>query len=219
MTRRERIESYHSFSFGDHYDSANVRWGPLVAVNEERVAAGGGFGTHPHRGVDIITWVLSGRLEHVDEIGGASELEAGEAALLHAGAGANHAERAAGTRRGVTFVQMWLTCPQAGRPSYERARIGQAKLAPVAGPPPAPLGLHTDGARLYLASLRAGDEVSAPVNPLGYLHVLSGEAVLGDGERLGAGDSARLSGSPAPVRATAPAQLLVWELPQAEPPD
>lgn len=108
------IESRYAFSFGDHYDSRNIHFGPLLAVNEERLEPGAGFAPHRHRDTEIVTWVLEGALEHRDSEGNQGVLRPGTAQVMSAGAGVEHTERNAGPTP-VRFVQTWLQ-PDAWEP-------------------------------------------------------------------------------------------------------
>lgn len=215
-TRSGGIESYHSFSFGAHYDAANVAWGPLVAVNDEQLDAGAGFPMHQHRDVEIVTWVVSGRVEHGDSLGGRHVLEPGGVGLLHAGTGVRHQERSAGDE-GARFVQMWLAAPAGGRPYYRTTRVETGvPSAAVAGRPPAPVRLAIPGASLRLLSPHPDREVTVPAGPLGYLHCLTGEAEFATGTRrvqLHPGDALRLARTGGLLRGVSGASLLHWLLP------
>src|SRR5436305_14479837 len=112
-TRLSWLDSRHSFSYGPHYDPANVRFGLLVASNHDTVAAGAGFDPHPHRDMEIVSWVLAGRLEHADDRGHRGVVRPGRAQLTSAGSGIVHSERAYGGGP-VEFVQMWVLPAELG---------------------------------------------------------------------------------------------------------
>lgn len=193
----EGIETRHAFSFGRHYDPGNLRFGPLVACNEEWLAPGAGFAEHTHREVEIVTWVVEGELEHRDSAGHTAVVPAGRAQWLSAGAGVRHTERNAGTERPCRFVQMWLDPVRHGG----EAEYGTTREHLVRPPrrPGCALRVATTGMRL-------------PSAPSCYLHVVRGEVLLG-GERLGPGDAARISGGPPPTaEVPGAAEYLLWEL-------
>ncbi|WP_049578462.1 pirin family protein [Streptomyces sp. SBT349] len=208
------IDTRHVFSFGDFYDPDNARFGPLTACNEERLAPGAGFAPHPHRDVEIVSWVVEGELTHEDAAGRATVLAPGDVQRLTAGSGTTHAERNAGPAP-LRFVQMWLIPDLVGgAPEYEVVR-GIADGTPYALP-------RTD-AVLHVRRLGEDERTAVPAAPLAHVQVVRG-AVLLDGEGGGAdpggatllstGDSARLrdAGERAVRAEGGPAELLVWEL-------
>lgn len=194
------VVTRHAFSFGGHHDPDRLRHGPLLACNEEWLAPGAGFAAHPHRGTEIVTWVVEGALEHRDDAGHHAVVPAGGGQWLSAGAGVRHTEANASGDLPCRFVQMWLEPSEhGGPPAY-----GTFGASPVRPP------------RLPGASLTAGAGTPAvPDSPYGYLHVLSGAVRLG-GHRLGPGDAARLTG--AHGLAAGPAdpgtRYLLWALPE-----
>ncbi|MER6411801.1 pirin family protein [Streptomyces humidus] len=198
------IESWHAFSFGPHYDPGNLRFGPLLACNEERLAPGAGFDEHPHSHTEIVTWVVEGELTHRDSAGHETRVRPGDVQRLSSAGGVRHVERNdAGTP--LTFVQMWLA-PSApgGEPSYEIVR-GIADSTPYAVP--------QAGAMLHVRRLDAGERTAVPDAPLVYVHVVRGEVRL-DGEVLGPGDAARVTDAKdlEAEGTTAAAEVLLWEL-------
>lgn len=200
------IETLHAFSFGPHYDPDNLRFGGLIACNEERLAAGAGFDEHPHRDTEIVTWVVEGELTHEDSTGRATTVRPGDVQRLSAGSGVRHVERNAAARP-LRFVQMWLL-PAAdafgGEAEYDVVR-GIADGMPYAVP--------RAGALLHVRRLAAGEPTAVPNAPRVYAHVVRGAVGLG-GERLGAGDSARvLDADDLVAEAIEDAELLLWELP------
>ncbi|MBO0656834.1 pirin family protein [Streptomyces triculaminicus] len=202
------IETWHAFSFSGFYDPDNVRFGPLAACNEERLAGGAGFPEHPHRDVEIVTWVVEGELAHEDSTGHVETVRPGDVQRLSAGSGVRHSERNAGSAP-LRFVQMWLT-PSEGdeEPSYEVVR-GIADGTPYA--------LTRAEAVLHVRRLRAGERTALPDAPWLYVHVVRGAVRLG-GEVLREGDAARVLDAEdlTAEAAGCAAELLAWEM-HAEP--
>ncbi|MBA0049989.1 pirin family protein [Streptomyces sp. AJS327] len=201
------IDSRHAFSFSGFYDPDNVRFGPLVACNEERLEPGSGFDFHPHRDIEIVTWVVEGELEHRDSTGQATVVRPGDVQRLGAGSGVRHREWNAGPEP-LRFVQMWLFPGEFGAdPDYEVVR-GIADSTPFA--------LPRSEAVLHVRRLRDGERAAVPDAAWVYVHQVRGRAALG-GETLGPGDAARVTGARGlEVAALGPAELLVWEM-HAEP--
>ena len=205
----------HSFSFGEHYDPANLGFGPLVCHNDDALAPGAGHPDHPHSELEIVTWVLEGALVHTDSTGARHVLEAGRAQVLTAGSGIRHSEVADPASGGCRFVQAWLTPDTSGaRPSYVvgEAPTTSGELVEVVGGTGLPIG--TTGARLLVARLAPGQAVALPDDPRQHVFAATGSVTL-DGDPLRAGDAVRLDaggGEPGgrTVRATAPSELLVW---------
>ncbi|MCX5201406.1 pirin family protein [Streptomyces sp. NBC_00237] len=192
------IESLHAFSFGHFYDPDNLRFGPVLACNEERLAPGAGFDEHPHSHTEIITWVVEGELTHLDSTGRATVVRAGDVQHLSAADGVRHVERNAGPDP-LVFVQMWLApLAPGGDPAYRLVRSGSA----------APYEVTAAGAVLVVRRLGEGGRAGVP--DTAYVHVVRGEVALG-GERLAAGDSARIGGEPGlELVAASRAEVLVW---------
>ncbi|MFD5006633.1 pirin family protein [Streptomyces mutabilis] len=199
------IESRHAFSFGPHYDPDNLRFGSLIACNEERLAPGAGFDEHPHSHTEIVTWVVEGELTHRDTAGHETVVRAGDVQRLSAAGGVRHVERNDGPLP-LTFVQMWLAPREpGGDPAYEIVR-GIADSTPYAVP--------EAGAMLHVRRLGAGERTAVPDGACVYVHVVRGEVTL-DGEDLRPGDAARLTdaeGVSAVAGAASGAELLVWEM-------
>lgn len=197
------IDTRHAFSFGPHYDPDNLRFGAVIACNEERLAPGAGFGEHPHSHTEIVTWVIEGELTHRDSAGHESLVRPGDVQHLSAAAGVRHVERNDGPVP-LVFLQMWLAPREpGGEPSYGIVR-GIADSTPYAVP--------AAGAMLHVRRLAAGERTAVPDAPRVYVHVVRGEVALA-GETLGAGDSARVT-DPEGLEAVgrAPAELLLWEM-------
>ncbi|MGW0334791.1 pirin family protein [Streptomyces sp. NPDC003011] len=198
------IESWHAFSFGPHYDPGNLRFGALIACNEERLAPGAGFDEHPHSHTEIVTWVAEGELTHRDSVGHETVVRPGDVQRLSSAAGVRHVERNDGPAP-LTFVQMWLApLRPGGDPSYEIVP-GISDATPYAVP--------AAGAMLHVRRLTTGERTAVPDAAYAYVHVVRGDVSL-DGEELTPGDAARITDAKdlEAVGLTA-AELLIWELP------
>ncbi|MDI9834539.1 MULTISPECIES: pirin family protein [unclassified Streptomyces] len=197
------ITSRHAFSFGPHYDPDNLRFGAVIACNEERLAPGAGFDEHPHSHTEIVTWVVEGELTHRDSTGHATVVRPGDVQRLSSAGGVRHVERNDADVP-LTFVQTWLApLTPGGDPAYEIVR-GIADSTPYAVP--------EAGAMLHVRRLGAGERTAVPDAAYLYVHVARGEVRLA-GQELGPGDAARVTGA-ADLEAVAltPAELLVWEM-------
>ncbi|MFJ9723182.1 pirin family protein [Streptomyces sp. NPDC101209] len=197
------IASWHAFSFGPHYDPDNLRFGEVIACNEERLAPGAGFDEHPHSHTEIVTWVVEGELTHRDSAGHETRVRPGDVQRLSSAAGVRHVERN-DTTEPLTFVQMWLApLRPGGTPSYEIVR-GIADSTPYAVPEAA--------AMLHVRRLSAGERTAVPDGPFVYVHVVRGEVAL-EGEELGEGDAVRLTDAKdLEAIAATDAELLMWEM-------
>lgn len=206
----------HSFSFGSHYDPANLGFGPMVCHNDDLLDPGAGYPDHPHSDLEIVTWVLSGALVHTDGDGRRLVLGPGRAQVLSAGSGVRHSEVADAASGPTRFVQVWVHPDEPGGvPAYAedgadvRAGGGLVDVAGGAG-----LRLGRRGARLQVAEVGAGERLVLPDAPL--LHVFSATGAVdleGHDEplALGAGDAVRLRGAgQAAVVAREAGELLVW---------
>ncbi|MEW2140371.1 pirin family protein [Streptomyces sp. NPDC005409] len=199
------ITTRHAFSFGSFYDPENLRFGPVLACNEESLAVGAGFDEHPHSHTEIVTWVIEGELTHQDSTGEKGLVRPGDVQRLSAGSGARHVERNEGPVP-LRFVQMWLAPLTAGgEPSYEVV-TGLADGAPYEIP--------GAGAVLRVRRPGAGERVAVPAAERVYLHVVRGDLRL-DGAELGPGDSVRITDErDLEITAGSPGELLIWELPR-----
>ncbi|MFJ8792866.1 pirin family protein [Streptomyces sp. NPDC102462] len=200
---RAGIETWHAFSFGAHYDPGNLRFGALIACNEERLAVGAGFDEHPHSHTEIVTWVVEGELTHRDSTGRETVLGPGDVQRLSSAAGVRHVERNDGPVP-LTFVQMWLA-PRTpgGIPGYEIVR-GIADSTPYAVP--------EAGAMLHVRRLRPGERTALPDAAYLYLHMVRG-ALRFAAQRLEPGDSARITDAQGlEAVAETGAELLLWEM-------
>lgn len=213
------LNSRHSFSFGDHYDPGNTHHGVLLVSNDDIVAPGGGFDTHPHRDMEIVTWVLDGSLAHRDSAGNAGVIYPGLAQRMSAGSGITHSEKNASDTEPVRFVQMWVQPDVAGiDPGYQQQTVGDdelnGRLAAIASGIPghdAAISIHNRSAALHVARLQPGDSVTLPVAPYLHLFIARGRVQFGPTE-LNEGDAVRLTASNGVVAAHKPAELLVWEM-------
>ncbi|MEU5885473.1 pirin family protein [Streptomyces sp. NPDC047461] len=197
------IESFHAFSFGPHYDPGNLRFGAVIACNEERLGPGAGFDEHPHSHTEIVTWVVEGELTHRDSTGHETTVRPGDVQRLSSAAGVRHVERNDADTP-LTFVQMWLApLEPGGEPSYEIVR-GIADSTPYAVPEAA--------AMLHVRRLAIGERTAVPDGRHLYIHVVRGEVQLA-GEHLHPGDAARVTDAEGleAVGLTA-AELLIWEM-------
>jgi redox-sensitive bicupin YhaK (pirin superfamily) len=215
------LKSFHSFSFADYYDPEHVEFGPLRVINEDRVQAGQGFGTHSHRDMEIISYVLQGELAHKDSTGSASTIRPGDVQRMSAGRGVQHSEFNPSPEQGVHFLQIWIQPDERGiPPSYEEKRFSaeekRGRLRLIASPDRAEgsVLIHQD-ARIY-AGLFDGDESAEfAIRPgrRAYVHIARG-AVTVNGELLEAGDALKLTGATAlQLERGRGAEVLVFDLP------
>jgi redox-sensitive bicupin YhaK (pirin superfamily) len=215
------LKSFHSFSFADYHDPAHMGFGPLRVINEDRVAPGTGFGTHGHRDMEIISYVLEGELAHRDSMGNGSVIRPGDVQRMSAGSGVRHSEYNHAKDRTTHFLQIWIEPNVAGiAPGYEEKRFTdadkQGRLLLVASPDGADgsVRIHQD-ARLYVSRLAAGQTLSAELaaGRLGYLHLVRGGATV-NGQRLAGGDAAKLRDeSRLAISAEKDTELLLFDLP------
>jgi redox-sensitive bicupin YhaK (pirin superfamily) len=213
------LDSHHSFSFGGHYDPNNTHHGLLLVSNDDRVAAGTGFSTHPHQDMEIVTWVLSGRLEHKDSEGNQGELYPGLAQRMSAGRGIWHSEMNPSTTEAVHFIQMWVP-PDTERidPGYEQldinAELDKGGLQPIASGQghDAAISIRQRDAVLWGGRLKPGETVSVPDGRHAHLFVAIGDAALEGAGELAEGDAVRLAGAGSPKLTAGPegAEVLVW---------
>jgi len=193
------LDSFHSFSFADYYDADFMGYGPLRVINEDRVQPGMGFGTHGHRDMEIVSYVLDGQLSHQDNMGNGSIITPGDVQRMSAGRGVMHSEFNPSKSEGVHFLQIWIEPSERGIPaSYEQNRVDAAakrsKLALIAGPAGsgAAVTIHQD-ARIYATLLDGAATVAQPIGPgrRAYVHVARGSVKV-NGVALAVGDAARV---------------------------
>jgi redox-sensitive bicupin YhaK (pirin superfamily) len=194
------LDSYHTFSFAGYYDPREMGFGTLRVINEDRVAPGQGFGTHPHRDMEIISYVLEGALAHKDSIGTGSVIRPGDVQRMSAGTGVSHSEFNPSANEGVHFLQIWIEPNQYGvAPGYEQKNFTReekkGRLRLIASPDGAEgsVRIHQD-ARVYASVLEDGDAVTyaLPSGRQAYVHVARGSVQL-NGTELTAGDGAKIS--------------------------
>jgi quercetin 2,3-dioxygenase len=215
------LKSFHTFSFADYFDPQHVEFGPLRVINEDRVQAGAGFGTHGHRDMEIISYVLAGELAHKDSMGNGSIIQPGDVQRMSAGTGVRHSEFNPSSSNPVHFLQIWIQPAERNiQPSYEEKRFSpeekRGRLRLIVSPDRAEgsLLIHQD-ARVY-AGLFNGNE-RAQLDVAGgrriYLHVARG-SVTANGTVLEAGDALRISdGSRLELSQAHDAEVLAFDLP------
>jgi redox-sensitive bicupin YhaK (pirin superfamily) len=202
-TVTDRLDSRHSFSYGSAYDPANTHFGLLLACNEDRLGAGAGFEPHPHRDVEVLTWVVSGVLAHADDAGHRGEARPGVVQRMSAGRGVRHSEHAVGGP--AHYVQMWVRPASAGEPpAYDTVPVGPglSEVTPLRQP----------DATLTAGTLPPGG--TATLGPAPYLHLLvvAGRATAGVAE-LGPGDALRLTDAgPTRLGTDTGTELLAWRM-------
>lgn len=217
------LDSWHSFSFADYFDPAQMGWGSLRVINDDTVAAGAGFPTHGHRDMEIISIVLEGALEHRDSMGNGTVIRPGEVQRMSAGTGVTHSEFNPSQTERTRFLQIWIRPRTAGgAPGYE-----QKNLAPESTPGRWCLVASPDGrsgsvtvnqdASLFACVLDVGESISAPptIGRLQYMHVISG-SIRANGISLAASDGAKIRDEAAlDIHAKESAKFLLFDLAEA----
>ena len=216
------LDSWHSFSFADYRDPEHVHWGPLRVINEDRVAAGQGFGTHGHRDMEIISYVLEGALGHQDSMGNAASIVPGEVQRLSAGTGITHSEYNHDQQGTTHFLQIWIIPSVRGiKPGYEQKAYPEAekrgRLRLVASPDGSDgsVTVHQD-ARMYAGLFDAGESATLDLahGRLAYVFVARGKAVV-NGHAVSAGDALLYAEeNRVEVEQGSGAELLVFDLPR-----
>jgi quercetin 2,3-dioxygenase len=213
------LDTYHTFSFADYYDARWMGFRSLRVINDDLVMPGRGFGTHPHRDMEIITYVLRGALEHKDSMGNGRVIRAGEIQYMAAGTGVEHSEFSPSRDEAVHLLQIWIVPDRAGVPpryaeqSLADASAGVLHLITSRTGRDGSIAIHQD-AELWLARLVPGDRVAHRLAPgrHAWVHVAEGELSL-NGTTLGGGDGAALSEeSTLEVSAVKPSQVLLFDL-------
>ena len=214
------LQSYHSFSFAGYHDPRHMGFGNLRVINEDRIAPGAGFGTHGHRDMEIISYVLSGSLAHKDSMGNVVAIAPGEVQRMSAGTGVTHSEFNHAQGQTTHFLQIWILPDQNGiAPGYEQkafpAEQRQGRLRLVASPDGADgaVRLHAD-ARLYAGLLGAGDHVEQGLAPArkASVHLVRG-TLLANGQPLSGGDALMLEGEAMlTLERAEQAEVLVFDL-------
>jgi redox-sensitive bicupin YhaK (pirin superfamily) len=214
------LQSRHTFSFGDYYDADHMGFGPLRVINEDRVAPGVGFNRHPHRHMDILSWVLSGTLEHQGSLGTGSKIGPGDIQRMTAGTGISHSEFNASTTEPLHFLQIWIVASRGVlAPEYQQLTLDTARLASrwqliaTCFPTDDAVTVHQD-VDLYATRMAADDDrvQSIAPNRLAWLQIVRGEVEV-DGLTLFAGDGAAWIDPPSVrVRAIRDAELLLFDM-------
>ncbi len=221
-TEIDWLDSWHSFSFSDHYDPENTHHGLLRVLNDDVVNAGGGFGTHPHRDMEIVTWVLEGALEHRDSEGNVGVITPGVAQRMSAGTGIRHSEVNASKAERVHLLQMWVPPDAFGDPpGYEQrdvvAEIVTNSLFPLASGAEhidSAIHINQDDATLWIGKLRPGGSVTVPDAPFVHVFVSRGSATLDGAGDLAQGDAVRLTdaGARAVAATVDDTEVVIWEM-------
>jgi quercetin 2,3-dioxygenase len=217
------LKSFHTFSFADYFDPRHVEFGPLRVINEDRVAAGAGFGTHAHRDMEIISYVLEGELAHKDSMGNGSTIRPGDVQRMSAGRGVRHSEFNPSPDAGTHFLQIWIQ-PSARNidPSYEEKRFSaeekRGRLRLIVSPDGADgsVLIHQD-AKIYAGLFDGNESASLDVAPGRkiYVHVARG-AVNANGTALGTGDALKITDETRlSLDGGHQAEVLVFDLPPA----
>jgi redox-sensitive bicupin YhaK (pirin superfamily) len=215
------LKSYHTFSFADYYDPRHVEFGPLRVINEDRVAAGAGFGTHGHRDMEIISYVLEGELAHKDSLGSGSVIRPGDVQRMSAGRGVTHSEFNPSSDRPVHFLQIWIQPNVRGiEPSYEEKRFSpqekRGRLRLIASPDAAEGSVRINqDARVYAGLFDGAEQATFPIakGRKVYAHVARG-AISVNGTALQAGDAAKLTDvGELTLAGGKDAEVLVFDLP------
>jgi redox-sensitive bicupin YhaK (pirin superfamily) len=224
-TRVGWLDSRHCFSFGQHYDPSNTHHGLLLVSNDDVVRPKTGFDTHPHRDMEIVTWVLSGELEHKDTLGNTGLIYPGLAQRMSAGRGIWHSEKNNRAAQDVHFVQMWVLPDEASiDPGYQQldisSQLAKGGLVPLASGrgDHSAITIRQAGAVLWVGQLQPGALVRVPDNAYAHVYVARGSAHLEGTGDLGKGDAVRLTaaGSPTLTAGADGAEVLIWEM-SAEP--
>ena len=213
------LDTWHTFSFADYYDPEHMGFRSLRVINDDTVAPGGGFGTHPHRDMEIITCVLSGALEHKDSMGNGRMILPGEVQYMAAGTGVQHSEFNPSGKEPVHLLQIWIQPDRNGvKPRYEEKSMAKVKngvlhLITSQSGRDSSIAINQD-ADLYVAKLASGDKVTHELRPQRYawVHVAKGD-VIANGRRLQSGDAAALSDeSNLNLTANGASQVLLFDL-------
>ncbi|MSR65262.1 MAG: pirin family protein [Verrucomicrobiae bacterium] len=214
------LDTYHTFSFADYHDPAHMEFRSLRVINEDRVEGGQGFGTHPHRDMEIVTYVLEGALEHRDSMGNHGVIHSGEVQRITAGAGIQHSEFNASQSEPVHLLQIWLLPNKKGlKPSYEERTLNgksqQGKLRLIAANVPRDgAAMVNQDVELHVARLAKGENLSYPLKPgrHAWVQVTRGSLTL-NGVELKAGDGAAVSEEKAlALAANDAAEALLFDL-------
>jgi len=215
------LKSYHTFSFAEYYDPRHVQFGPLRVINEDRVAPGMGFGTHGHRDMEIISYVLEGELAHRDSMGNGSVIRPGDVQRMSAGTGVRHSEYNHAEHEVTHFLQIWIQPDRTGiEPGYEEKRFeaadkrGRLRLLVSPDGSEGSVLIHQD-ARLYAGLFDGEESARLEIAPgrRAYVHVARGRVNV-NGQALEAGDAAQMEAVQAlELSQGSGAEVLVFDLP------
>ena len=213
------LDTYHTFSFADYDDERWMGFRSLRVINDDLVMPGMGFGMHPHRDMEIITYILSGSLEHKDSMGNGRVIRAGDVQYMAAGTGVRHSEFNPSSEEAVRLLQIWIqpdhtgATPRYAEKALAAAETGRFHLVASKTGRAGSIAINQD-ADLWLARLAPGERIahSLAAGRHAWLHVAAGEVTL-DSQPLHAGDAAALSGPATPqIAAVGPAQVLLFDL-------
>lgn len=217
------LNARHSFSFAEYHDPAHMQYSVLRVLNEDVIAAGCGFGEHPHRDMEIVTYILSGALRHQDSMGNGSVIRAGDVQRMSAGTGVRHSEFNASADAPVHLMQIWIMPAETGlTPSYEEKhfsseqRDNQWCLIVAPNGRQGAVTIHQD-VMMYAANLTPDKvlDVEVKSNRCAYLQVAKGEVLL-EGSALSAGDAAMIDRGAYKLMASAESELILFDLPVVE---
>jgi len=224
-TRIGWLDSWHTFSFGEHRDPAHMGYGVLRVINDDRVTAGAGFGTHSHKDMEIVSYVVEGALGHQDSMGNGSTIVPGDIQRMSAGTGVAHSENNPQLNKPVHFLQIWLLPKTRGiKPGYAQEHFDGAskrdrlRLVASDAPRDGAIAIHSD-VDLYASLLSAGKSVELALKRggRGWVHLVKGSVTVDDGSgrtvTLETGDGAAIAGGGIALRGLAPdSELLVFDL-------
>lgn len=221
-TKAGWLESYHSFSFGHHYDPSNTHHGLLLVSNDDVIQGGTGFQTHPHQDMEIVTWVLDGELEHKDSEGNRGVIYPGLAQRMSAGTGIWHSEINNSGNKDVHLIQMWVL-PDTNRvkPGYQQldinSEVAKGGLVPLASGRGhnSAIQIRQKNAVLWVGRLKPNETVKVPDARFVHIYVAKGEATLSGAGALKEGDAVRLTAAGAPTLVASSdkgAEILIWEM-------
>ncbi|MES2832650.1 MAG: pirin family protein [Pseudomonadota bacterium] len=216
------LDSFHSFSFADYMDPEHMGFGPLRVINEDKIEPGAGFGTHGHKNMEIVTYVLEGELAHKDSLGTGSVIRPGDVQRMSAGTGVRHSEYNHSQDKGVHLLQIWIEPNAVGiEPSYEEKRFssaekeGRLRVVASADAREGSVLIHQD-ASLYTGLFDGEQQATLPLAPgrLAYVHAVRGEITV-NGQHLQAGDAAKFTDErEVRIESGSNAEVLVFDLPQ-----
>jgi redox-sensitive bicupin YhaK (pirin superfamily) len=223
-TRIGWLDSWHTFSFGNHYDEAHMGFGPLRVINDDRITAGAGFGTHPHKDMEIVSYVVDGALAHKDSMGNGGTIVPGDVQRMSAGTGVMHSEMNPQKNAPAHFLQIWLLPKSRGiTPGYAQEHYApatkrdQLRLLASDTPKDGAVAIHSD-VDLYGTLLAQGKTVELPLRRAGrgWVQVVAGNVRVSDGENdvvIGTGDGVALLGKGVSIEGVGPdSELLLFDL-------